>query len=55
MKDIDKYLDTIGPVGSMSRLKAIAKLNLGIRSETAKKVIKNRMNKRNSTSNNQTK
>jgi len=37
--DIEQYLDTIGEFGSTSRLVAINNLNLGERSEAAKRVM----------------
>ena len=43
--DLDKHLDSFGPVGSMSRLEEIARLDLGVRSEAAKRVIKSRLQK----------
>lgn len=39
---IETYLDSIGPVGSTKRLEAIASLDLGERSEAAKRVLKRR-------------
>lgn len=40
--DIDKHLDSIGKIGSILRLKEIARLDLGKRSEAAKMAIINR-------------
>ena len=40
--EIETYLDSIGPIGSTKRLEAIAVLNLGERSEAAKRVLKRR-------------
>ena len=43
---LETYLDSIGPVGSTKRLEAIAGLNLGERSEAAKRVLKRRAYRR---------
>lgn len=40
--DIEKYLDSIGEKGSLVRLNAIAFMDLGARSEAAKRAIENR-------------
>lgn len=40
--DIEQYLDSVGEIGSMERLKAISVLGLGERSEAAKRVIDRR-------------
>jgi hypothetical protein len=42
MKDLDKYLDSIGEKGSIERLEAISQLDLGARSESARKSLENR-------------
>jgi hypothetical protein len=42
MQNIEKYLDTIGEKGSVARLEAIASLNLGERSEAARRVLEKR-------------
>lgn len=42
MKEVEKYLDSIGPKGSDERLQAIASMALGERSEAAKRVIDKR-------------
>lgn len=42
MEDIERYLDTIGPLGSIERLEAIASLDLGKRSEAAQRVCEKR-------------
>lgn len=42
MDDINKYLDNIGPQGSMKRLETISFMNLGERSEAARRVIDKR-------------
>lgn len=43
MTDIDKHLDSIGPVGSIERLREIVRLDLGKRSEAAKRAIAARL------------
>jgi hypothetical protein len=42
MTTIEKHLNKFGEPGSLSRLQEIAKLNLGKRSEAAKRVIAKR-------------
>jgi len=42
--DVDAHLDSIGKIGSIVRLKEIARLDLGKRSEAAKLAIINREN-----------
>lgn len=46
IKDIEKYLDTIGTFGSIERLEAIASLDLGKRSEAAQRVCEKRYRRR---------
>ena len=41
-KNLSSYLDSIGNAGSIERLQAIASLNLGLRSDAAKRVIERR-------------
>ena len=38
-KSIEAYLNSIGKIGSSERLKAISMMNLGERSEAAKRVL----------------
>jgi hypothetical protein len=42
MNNLNEILDSVGTIGSMERLKYIANLDLGIRSESAKKVVQKR-------------
>ena len=42
MKNIEKYLDSVGPLGSIQRLQTIADLNLGKRSFAAQRTIEKR-------------
>lgn len=42
VKTLAEQLDEIGPMGSLVRLKAIAGMDLGERSEAAKRVVKKR-------------
>lgn len=42
MKSIENYLNSIGEKGSTERLKVIASMNLGHRSEAAKRICKKR-------------
>lgn len=46
MDNLEKYLDGFGEKGSLNRLKAIASLNLGQRSDIAKKVISKRFRRK---------
>lgn len=39
---IEEYLDSVGNIGSLERLKAIASLDLGKRSEAAQRVVNKR-------------
>ena len=42
MEDLNKYLDSVGEPGSESRLSVIQSLNLGERSEAAKRCLEKR-------------
>ena len=42
MKDLEKYLNNIGEIGSEARLSAISRLDLGLRSEAASRALNNR-------------
>lgn len=42
MENLEKYLDTIGEKGSIQRLEVIASMDLGRRSEAAKRVYEKR-------------
>lgn len=42
MKDLEKYLDTIGEKGYLKRLEVIASMDLGKRSEAAKRAVNKR-------------
>jgi len=42
MNNLNEILDSIGSIGSIERLKYIANLDLGIRSESAEKVVQKR-------------
>jgi hypothetical protein len=45
MENLEKYLDTIGEKGSTKRLEIIASMDLGLRSESAIRVL-NKRNRR---------
>ena len=42
MENLEKYLDTIGEKGSIQRLEVIASMDLGMRSEAARRVCEKR-------------
>lgn len=46
MKNVEEYLNSVGEKGSEERLKAISDLNLGERSEAAKRVLEKRRMRR---------
>ena len=45
MENLNEYLNSIGEPGSRKRLEAIASMNLGERSEAAKRVLIKRDNR----------